>query len=69
VETKTTLVWSEGGVVLDTETPVDLDFTLVVFPSDTEVDDALWDGSDLEGLAVLGVLLEQRAVLEGRGKL
>jgi len=69
VETETALVRSESRVVLDTETSVDLDLALVVLPGDTEVDDALWDGGNLESLAVLWVLLEQGAVLQGRGKL
>lgn len=69
METETTLVWTEGGVVLDTETTVDLDLALVVLPDNTEVDDALWDGGDLQGLLVLWVLLEEGGVLEGGGKL
>jgi len=51
------------------ETTVDLDFTLVIFPCDSELDDALWDSSNLECLAVLWVLLEEGRVLEGRGQL
>jgi len=51
------------------ETTVDLDLALVIFPCDSELDDALWDGSDLESLAVLWVLLEQGRVLEGGGQL
>ena len=48
---------------------VDLDLALVVLPHDAELDDALGDGDDFEGVAVFGVLLEERAVLEGGGKL
>lgn len=69
METETTLVWTESGVVLDTETAVDLNFALVVLPCDAELNDTLWDGGDLEGALVLGVLLEQSAVLESGGKL
>lgn len=69
VETETTLVRAEGGVVLDTVTTVDLDLVLVVLPDDTELDDTLGDGSDLESTLVLGVLLEESRVLKGRGKL
>lgn len=69
VETETTLVGTQGRVELDTETAVDLELTLVVLPDDTELDDTLGDGDDLEGLAVLRVLLEEGRVLEGRGEL
>lgn len=69
VKTETTLVRTEGGVVLDTVTTVDLDLVLVVLPDDTELDDALGDGGDLESTLVLGVLLEESRVLKGRGKL
>lgn len=69
METETTLVGTEGGVELDTETAVDLDLALVVLPDNAELDDTLGDGDDLEGLAVLGVLLEESGVLEGRGEL
>jgi hypothetical protein len=69
VETETTLVGTESRVVLDAVTAVDLDLVLVVLPDDTELDDALGDGGDLESTLVLGVLLEESRVLEGRGKL
>jgi hypothetical protein len=69
VETETTLVRTESGVVLDTVTTVDLDLVLVVLPDDTELNDALGDGGDLESTLVLGVLLEESRVLKGRGKL
>jgi hypothetical protein len=69
VKTETTLVRTEGGVVLDTVTTVDLDLVLVVLPDDTELDDALGDGGDLKSTLVLGVLLEESRVLKGRGKL
>lgn len=69
MKTETTLVRTEGRVVLDTVTTVDLDLVLVVLPDDTELDDALGDGGDLESTLVLGVLLEESRVLQGRGKL
>jgi hypothetical protein len=65
VETETTLVRTEGGVVLNAVTTVDLDLALVVLPNNTELDDALGDSSNLEGALVLRVLLEQGAVLKG----
>lgn len=69
VQTQTTLVGAQGGVELNTVTTVDLDLALVVLPLDAELDDALRDGSNLEGGTVLGELLEQGAVLEGGGQL
>lgn len=69
VESKTTLVRAEGRVVLDTETTVDLELAGVVLPDDAELDDTLRNGGNLEGGAVLGVLLEEGAVLKGADKL
>jgi len=69
VQTETTLVWTEGGVELNTVSTVHLDLVLVIFPDDTELDDALWDGGDLECFLVFGVLLEKGRVLEGGGQL
>lgn len=69
VQTETTLVRAKGRVELDTESTVHLDVALVILPNNTELDDALRDGSDLEGLLVFGVLLEQGTVLKSGGKL
>ena len=69
MESETTLVGTKGRVELYSVSAVDLALSLVVFPDDTELDDTLGDGGDLEGLLVLGVLLEESRVLKGRGKL
>ena len=69
MQAEAALVGAERGVELHAEGIVDLDFALVVLPHDAELDDALGDGDDFEGVAVFGVLLEERAVLEGGGKL
>lgn len=69
VEAQSTLVWAEGTVELDTVGAVDLGLELVVFPDNAELDDTLWDGDDLQGGLVFGVLLEEGGVLEGRGQL
>jgi hypothetical protein len=69
VESETTLVRTKGGVELYSVSAVDLALALVIFPDDTELDDTLGDGGDLEGLLVLGVLLEEGGVLEGRDQL
>jgi predicted RNA-binding protein associated with RNAse of E/G family len=59
VETETSLVWAEGRVELDSVTTVDLWLKVIILPDNTELDDALWDGDDLEGGLVFGVLLEE----------
>jgi hypothetical protein len=69
VETETTLVWTKSGVELHTVSTVDLDLVLVILPDDTELDDALGDGDDLEGGLVLWLLFEEGGVLEGGDQL
>jgi hypothetical protein len=59
VETETSLGWAEGRVELDSVTTVDLWLKVIILPDNTELDDALWDGDDLEGGLVFGVLLEE----------
>lgn len=68
MQAKTALVRTKGGVELDTEAAVDLELTLVIFPDDAEVNDALGDSGDLESGAVFGVLLKEGGVLEGGGE-
>lgn len=69
MKSETTLVRAKGRVELDTVATVDLEVAGIVLPDDAELDHTLRDGDDLEGSPVLGLLLEQGAVLEGRGKL
>lgn len=69
VESKTALVGTESRVELDSVTTVDLEVALVIFPDDAELDDTLRNGGNSQSSAVLGVLVEEGAVLEGRGKL
>lgn len=69
VETKSSLVWAEGAVELNSVAVVDLWLKVVVLPDNTELDDTLWDGNDLKSSLVLWVLLEERRVLEGGGEL
>lgn len=64
MQSETTLVWAEGGVELNSVAAVDLDLVLVVLPDNAELDDALWDGDDLQGGLVLRVLFEESAVFE-----
>lgn len=69
VEAKATLVGTQGGVELNAIALVDLDLALIIFPNDTELDDALRNGDHGKRLAVLGVLLEKSGVVEGGGEL
>lgn len=69
MEAQAALVRAQGRVELDAVAAVDLELALVVLPDDAELDDALGDGGDGESGAVFGVLLEEGAVLEGRGEL
>ena len=69
VEAKSSLVWTEGAVKLNSVTVVDLWLKVVVLPDNTELDDTLWDGNDLKSGLVLWVLLEERRVLKGGGQL
>ena len=65
MESEAALVWAKGRVELDTVAAVDLRLSLVIFPDDTELDDSLGDGDDLQGGLVFGVLFEEGAVFEG----
>jgi hypothetical protein len=69
VQTETTLVRTKRRVVLHAVSTVYLDLVVVIFPDDTELNDALWDGGNLECFLVFGVLLEEGRVLEGGGQL
>lgn len=65
VESQSSLVWSECAVELYTESTVDLDLVVVIFPDNSELDNSFWDGNDLEGGTVFWVLFEEGGVLEG----
>lgn len=69
MQTKSALVRAESGVELHAVAFVDLALALVVLPDNAELDDALGNGDDLEGLLVFGVLLEERRGLEGGDEL
>lgn len=43
--------------------------TLVILPDNAELDHALRNGDNLQGLAILGLLLEKSGVFESRSKL
>ena len=69
VESETTLVWTKSRVELHTVSAVDLSLEFVVLPHNSELDDSLWDGNDLEGSLVFGLLFEEGGVFEGGDKL
>lgn len=58
MEAQSALVRAESRVELDAVATVDAEGAGVVLPDNSELDDALGDRADLEGGAVLGVLLE-----------
>jgi hypothetical protein len=69
MEAQPSLVRAQRRVELHTVSSVHLQLALIVLPHDPELHHALWDRRHGERLAVLGVLLEQRAVLECAGEL
>lgn len=69
MKAETTLVRAESRIELNSISTIDLNLVLVVLPNNTELDDALGNGNDLEGGLVLGLLVEEGAVLEGRSQL
>lgn len=69
MKSQSSLVWPQCRVELYTVSAIDLDFTLVIFPGDSELDNTLGDRSDLESGLVFWVLLEEGGVFESRGKL
>ena len=58
MESQSALVRTKGRVELNTVSTVDLWLSHVIFPYNTELDNALGDGDDLEGSLVFGILLE-----------
>lgn len=62
---KSAFVRTQSAVELHTVSTVDLRLAFVVFPDNTELNDAFWDRGNLEGSSVFGMLFEESAVLEG----
>jgi hypothetical protein len=69
VKAETALVGTESRVELHAVSLLDLALALVVLPDNTELDDALGDGDDLEGLFVFGVLGEEGGGLKSGDEL
>ena len=65
MEAQSTLIRPQRAVELHAVACIDLDFALVIFPRDAELDDTLGDGGDFEGIEVFGVFLEEGGVVEG----
>lgn len=64
VETKTSLVRTKGGIELHPVSAVKLWLSLIIFPDDSELDDTLGDGNDLEGSFIFWVGFEEGAVFK-----
>ena len=64
METKSSFIWSQSRVELHSVAPVDLYFSLVVLPDDTELYNAFRDRSNLQSLLIFRIFLEERGVLE-----
>ena len=69
MESKTSLIRTQGRVELDTISSVDLHLSLVILPDHSKLDHSFRDRSDLEGGLVFGILLEKRGVFEGGNEL
>jgi hypothetical protein len=69
METKTTLVGTEGRVELDTVTTVELELTRDVFPNNTELNDTLRNLNDFQAASQVRVDLEELGVLEAGDEL
>lgn len=59
MQSKTTLVRTEGRVELNTVAYVDFDFTVVIFPWNTELDNTLRDLNDTQSSFVFWLLFEK----------
>lgn len=64
VVSETAFVRSQSGVELHAEASVHLQLSLVILPSNSELNDPLWYRCNLEGLLVLRMLFKEGAVLE-----
>ena len=69
MEAETALVGTESRVELHAVSLLDLALALVVLPDNAELDDALGDGDNLEGLLIFGVLGEEGGGLKGGDEL
>lgn len=65
VKAETSFIGAQGRIELHTVSSIDLHLSLVVFPDNSELYDSFWNGSDLEGSLVFGVLFEEGGVFEG----
>ena len=68
VEAETALEGTKGRIELYTKPAIDLNLRLIVLPYYSELNNALGHGRNGQSFLVLGMLLEQSRVLEGRGK-
>jgi hypothetical protein len=64
MKSQSSLVRAKGRVELHTIPTINLELALVVFPDDTELNDALGNGDNLESCLVLWVLFKKGAFFE-----
>lgn len=69
MESQPAFIGPKGAIELYSVSAVYLDFSFVVLPRDSELNDALWDCRDLESLLILRMLLKKRALLKSRYQL
>jgi hypothetical protein len=61
MESAAAFVWTNGGVILDTETTIDTHFRLIIHPWNTEDDDTLGFKKLLEDGDILWILFENNS--------
>ena len=64
METESSFVWSQSRVELHSVTPINLYFSLVVLPNNTELYHAFRDRGNLQSLLVFRIFLEEGGILE-----
>jgi len=62
MQSQTALVWTKRRIELHAIASIYLQFTLVIFPRDTELDHSFWDCGNFEGGLVFGVFFKQGGV-------
>lgn len=64
METESSFVWSQSRVELHPVTPIDLHFSLVVFPDHTKLYHALRNRGNLQSFLVFRIFLKERRILK-----
>lgn len=64
MKAKSSFIWSQRGIELDSVASVELNLSLVIFPNDSELDYSFRNRTNRKSLLVLGILLEEGAILK-----